>query len=617
MTNEEKIAYESALKKLRMLEQENMLLKKQNAKISNDFLNAQADFNGANAKVLEMIKTTKEKTKATSKFEKEILKLSAKIDDLKEQVSEKDKENGRLNKELLRMNDEIEKIKKELIEAKIMEAKAVNALFAKASAKTKNLAKAIVKGNGDPSIRKEGDKKAKTRGRKAGTENFGNWNPANFLSVEKRIEIIKEKLTCGSCGGNLVFQRFVKVQKITVVKEHLRKTEYELAIYKCENCGEIVQAVIDDPDCYGNAACTPELGGYLSLLSCGLYMPSNRISELFECNETPISRELVTRYLIRTGELLAGFADTIRKRMHQCNVLMLDETVWNTLNDGNVTNRIWTMTTGPRESIKAMYYMYSTGRERKNLDAMLDPGYGGTIVTDSYAVYLTRVLHQLCWSHLRKYLFDYLQALGEKAAESQDYRECGILLGKVNLVFDKETEINEAAGSLEELKRRRISELKPLIDDYFATAESFLDPDVRDAKYRAINYGLSNRALYYTLIENPYVPLTNNASESSARKAVMKRTSSMFSTSVEGAKAMCVLLTIVQSARVNGLSPDRYVTHLLRHIGDLADDRVAAGYLPWSKAMRETMSFTKEEIREAAKEAEKAIASQSSEEAKA
>ncbi len=300
-------------------------------------------------------------------------------------------------------------------------------------------------------------------------------------------------------------------------------------------------------------------GGYLSLLSCGLYMPSSRISELFECNGTPISRELVTRYLIKTGELLAGFAEAIRKRMHQSRVVMLDETVWHALDDRNGTNRIWAMTTGPREGFRAVYYMYSTGRERKNLDAMLDPGYGGTLVTDNHAVYLSRNLHQLCWSHLRKCLFDYLQALGADKMGGQDYRDCRLLLDKANLVFGKEREFADIRD-MDELKRRRIGELKPLIDDYFDTAESMLDPKVADSKYKAINYGVKDRRLYYTLIENPYVPLTNNASECSARKAVMKRTSSMFSASVDGAKSMCVLLTIVQSARMNGISPDRYVT---------------------------------------------------------
>lgn len=616
MTKEEKIAYESALNRLRFLEQENAILKNRNTKINNDFLDVQANLNGVNAQILEMVKAAKESSKSVSKLEKENQKLSAKIESMKEQISEKDKENGRLNKELVRVNEEIDKIKKQLIEAKIMEAKAVSALFAKASAKTKNLAKSIIRNNPNPSIKKEGEKQAEKRGRKEGTENFGNWNPANFLSVEKKAEIVQSKLFCNSCGGNLVFQRSVKIQKISLVKEHLRKTEYEIAMYKCANCGEIVQAKIDDPDCYGNAACTPELGGYLALLSCGLYLPANRISELFEYNETPISRELVTRYLIRTGELLAGFAETIRKRMHQSHVLMLDETVWYALNDKNETNRIWTMTTGPRESFKAMYYMYSTGREKKNLDAMLDPEYAGTIVTDNYAVYLARILHQLCWSHLRKYLYDELNALGKEAPDSQDCKDCKLLLDKVNLIFDKERELAKITD-LEELKRRRISELKPLIDDYFRTAESLLNPDVRDSKYKAINYGVKDKELYYTLIENPYVPLTNNASETSARKAVLKRNSSMFSTSVDGAKSMCVLLTIVQSARVNGLSPDKYVTHLLRHLDDLSDERVAVGYLPWSKTMKETMSFTPEEIAKATKEAEEEIAAQEPEKAEA
>ena len=76
----------------------------------------------------------------------------------------------------------------------------------------------------------------------------------------------------------------------------------------------------------------------------------------------------------------------------------------------------------------------------------------------------------------------------------------------------------------------------------------------------------------------------------------MKRVGSLFSSSIEGADGFCRLLTVVQTARLNNLSPDRYVRHLLEHYEELDDERTAVKYLPWSPSIPESMRFTQKGI---------------------
>lgn len=600
MKKEEEIIYKSTLEKLKKLEMENEKLKSENFKISNDFINAKALYKCSLSSLKERDEDIKKLKKDIDKKDNIIAKQDNVITKKKEIITKQENVIVEQKGIIAKQAEDIERIKKYLIDQEIMTQKAVNALFGKASNKTKNLIVKVVKENIDIPIKK--DKVKEKSGRKEGKQNFDNWNKNNFESEEVTCELPINERMCPDCNGNLILTKTRKVEKIVPVKACIRKITYSIGIYKCENCGTTIEAKIKNPDCFNNSACTPELAGYLSLLSAGLFLPYKRISDLFDYNETPISRELITRYLNKTGELLSGFVETLRKKMQKSLVLMLDETTWNVLNDKESSvNRIWGMTTGPKENHQAVYFLYSSTRQYENLNAMIDGDYDGVIVSDAYGAYFHHSLHQLCWSHLRKYLFDYLNAVKNK--ESEDYKQIEILFNKANLIFLKERELSSLTE--EELKKRRISELKPLIDDYFVNAELFYDENIKDPKNNAINYGLKHKENYYTLLENPSVPMTNNISEQSMRKIVMKRVSSMFSTSIEGAKAMCTILSLVQSARMNNISPDKYITILLRNLDDLKDERVAVSYLPWSTELKNKISFTKEEIANAKEEVTK------------
>ena len=586
MKIEEEIAFKAALEKLRKLELENEKLRNENSKISNDLIDAKALYESSS-------KSLKDKEKENNRLKKDLTEKEAVIAGKDDLISKKD---NIISEQAKNLKD----LEKYLVDNRIMTQKAINDIFGKSSAKTRNLIYESISNNTDLPTKK--DKEAEKRGRKPGDQNFHDWNENNYESVEVECDLPKEEKACPDCGEDLTFLRKEKIEKIAPVKACVRKTIYWINVYKCNNCGRIVKSRCKYEDCFKSSACTPELAGYMSLLSAGLFLPSKRISDLFDYNGTPISRELITRYLIKTGELLSDFVGFLRKRMQKSEVLMFDETTWNVLKDDeNHVNRIWGMTTGPKEKHQAVYFLYSSTRKYENFDGMLDDDYDGTIVSDAYGAYFHHALHQLCWSHLRKYLFDYLNAV--KCPESEDYKQVKTLLDKANLVFLKERELSKL--SEEELKKRRISELKPLIDDYFETAESYYDEKIQDPKNKAINYGLKHKENYYTLIENPKTPATNNISEQSMRKVVMKRVTSMFSASKEGAGSMCVILSLVQSARLNNISPDKYIVTLLKNLDDLKDERIAASYLPWSAELKKKIGFTKEVIEQAKQIVEK------------
>lgn len=576
-----------ALADLRKAREENERLKAENAR----YLNLNTDLNARLSVSSSLLKT---KAAEAAKAAKELSAKDKEISGLKAESEAK-------TVIITEQKEIIDRAKKYLIEKEIMERKAVDALFGKASAKTKNIAKEAIS-TGKPLPVKEKPAPQK-RGRKPGKQNFSDWNRGCY--EETVVEVGTEGIgQCEECGKNLVLDHVETYEKIIPVTAHVRKEVIRVCVFRCVNCGKKVKAKVPESltDCFGQSACTPSLAGFLAMLSCGLFLPGQRIADLFAYAGTPLSKELATRYLMKTAEILKDFNGLLRKEALKAHVLHMDETTWLALDEKeHGTDYIWSMTTAASEPFQVAYYMYAAGREYASLDRMAG-GYEGTIVSDSYGAYFRENVHQLCMSHLRKYLFDYIRAASGKA-DSEDVRQVSELLEKCNAVFAKERKL----GSLtpEEKLKRRQDEVKPLLDDYFETAAKYYDASVKDSKNHAIGYGLSNRENYYAFLDDAAVPITNNRAEQTMRKAVLKKVSSMFSTSTKGAEATCLILTVVQTARLNGLCPDRYVRYLLENHSELSDGRTAKKYLPWSKSIPDSVRFTKAETEQAKEAVEK------------
>ena len=85
-------------------------------------------------------------------------------------------------------------------------------------------------------------------------------------------------------------------------------------------------------------------------------------------------------------------------------------------------------------------------------------------------------------------------------------------------------------------------------DELFSTRTGYAALDDRIAKTAA------KRDELLTVLSVPGVPLHNNASELQARVSARRRDVSLHSRSVRGARAMDIFTTLVQTAKILGVS---------------------------------------------------------------
>lgn len=65
----------------------------------------------------------------------------------------------------------------------------------------------------------------------------------------------------------------------------------------------------------------------------------------------------------------------------------------------------------------------------------------------------------------------------------------------------------------------------------------------------------------------------------------------MFSQSFEGAQSGAIIMTLLETAKRNGLDAEKYINYLLTHMTNeniLEKNEVLEAYLPWNKIIQET-----------------------------
>lgn len=104
---------------------------------------------------------------------------------------------------------------------------------------------------------------------------------------------------------------------------------------------------------------------------------------------------------------------------------------------------------------------------------------------------------------------------------------------------------------------------------------------------RAVNYCLTQWPKLTTFLEDANLEIDNNAAERALRPFVIGRKNWLFANTPRGARASAVVYSPVETAKENGLDPQRYLEHVLTRLPNLGPDDKAGleELLPWSDAL--------------------------------
>jgi transposase len=160
-----------------------------------------------------------------------------------------------------------------------------------------------------------------------------------------------------------------------------------------------------------------------------------------------------------------------------------------------------------------------------------------------------------CWSHARRKFWEAAQARSEVAREA---------LARIARIFELDASWKDKPHG--EIRRLRQTLLKPHVTGFldWASAEFERVKDQRGDLRSALGYAHRNRDALQRFLTDGRLPMTNNVSERELRGVAVGRKAWLFSGSDDHAESAAALMSLIASARLHDLDPERFLRDLIR-----------------------------------------------------
>lgn len=366
---------------------------------------------------------------------------------------------------------------------------------------------------------------------------------------------------------------------------------YHLAVYVAKKEDKIIRA--ERPvELWPNSIATPSL---LSSIIVAKYLngvPLYRQEQRYNENNVFINRTNMANWIIKSSErYLRYYYLELKKKLVEMKYIHADETPVLVSKDGRdsgTKSYMWVYRTRKgRGDPEIVLFDYQKTRSYEHPEAFLKD-FIGTLITDGYSSY-----HKLmkehpdhfivagCWVHLKRKFADYIKALGNKKSKGTLAEKA---IKKIQKIFHEDGKLDNV--SKEERLKVRETEIKALVDDFFdwvRKQSKYIDSASQTGK--AFTYALNQEQYLRTFLNDPEVPLQNNAAELSIRPFVTGRKNWVMIDTIKGAEASAVMYSIAETAKANQLKPYEYFTYLLSELPKYVHDfnqEIPEHLFPWS-----------------------------------
>jgi transposase len=258
------------------------------------------------------------------------------------------------------------------------------------------------------------------------------------------------------------------------------------------------------------------------------------------------------------------------------------------------TGRIWTYVRddrpfGGRDPPAAVFF-YSADRASMHPEQHL-AGYSGILQADAYAGF--KALYQpgrergpiteaACWAHARRKFFE-LADIASKARNPQRSTISPLAftaVQKIDAIFMAERAINGVSPQQRLAMRRE--DIAPLVDEFITWMRRERNKLSRHNEVaKAMDYMLKRIDAFTRFLNDGRICPSNNAAERALRGIALGRKSWLFVGSDRGGQRAAVMLTFIQTAKLNDVDPQVWLADVLARIADHKITDLAA-LLPWN-----------------------------------
>jgi len=410
--------------------------------------------------------------------------------------------------------------------------------------------------------------------------------PAHLPRIELIVDV--EDKACPCCGGTLHIIGEDRAEMLDYVPAQLRVKLIRRPRYGCRACeSAVVQAPAPERPIDGGMATEALLAHVLINKYCD-HLPLYRQAQIFARAGVTLDRSTLCNWVGRACWWLTPLHELMMTTVLASPKIFADDTVLPVLDPGRgktKTGRLWCYAVDNRPwrgpGHPAVAYMYSEDRKGAHPANHLK-AYAGLLQVDGYAGFAGLVTDPagdppklaFCWAHARRKFHDIFAATKAPLA--------GEALRRIAALY--EVEIDLRGKLAEERQRGRQLRSRPLVEALHAWFNETLPRlSGRSALAEAIRYALRHWAGLILFLDDGRLEPDTNTVERAIRPVTLCRKNALFAGSDGGGRHWAIVMSLIQTAKLNGVEPQAWLTDVLeRIVSGRAKRNELDTLLPWN-----------------------------------
>lgn len=395
--------------------------------------------------------------------------------------------------------------------------------------------------------------------------------PENLPRIRREFDLPEQDKVC-KCGCQMSLIGEETSEQLDIIPARFQVIQNVRMKYACRSCESHLKLAEAPAQAIPKSMASGGLLAYCAISKYQDALPLYRQEQIFTRLGVEVNRATIASWMIRVGQMLTPLVNLLQEHIVSGSVLYMDETSVQVLKGTGkrpqTKNYMWIIHGGPPGQ-RATVFIYDPSRSKLVPERVL-ADFCGYLMVDGYKAYDSvsqqeKIIRLGCWAHVRRKFDDAEKtAIGGKAS---NHRQSAA--GKAKLLIAKlyEIEMGSKALSDEEKLTTRQQFSKPVVDDFFEYIHSMLSKvPPKSLLGKALNYAASNQTLLIRFLDNPILPLDNNAAENAIRPFAVGRKNWLFADTMKGADASANIYSIIESAKLAGHIPYFYLRMLMEEL---------------------------------------------------
>ena len=395
--------------------------------------------------------------------------------------------------------------------------------------------------------------------------------PAHLPRVDQPVEPEDTHCPTPECGQPMVRVGEDVSERLDIIPAQFFVQRQIRGKWACRCCQLLVQEPAA-PQVFDNALPTPGLQAHTVVSRFVDHIPYYRQQQINARAGVHTPRSTLAAWSGHTGAQLMPLYDAHRAFVLGSRVVHADETPIALLDPGGGKTRrayMWAYARGAFEAEPGVVFDFCAGRGGKYATEFLK-GWTGTLVVDAYSGYDAALsLHgrstAYCLAHARR-KFDELVKAGTSVVAGQAIQRMAWLY---------RIEADAKALTLHQRLQMRQERSQPLWDELhvWLQLERTRVPE-GSAIAKAIDYSLKHWAGLGRFLLDGEVPIDNNHVENRIRPWALGRRNWLFIGSQLAGERAAVVMSLLQSAKLNGHEPWAYLKDMLTRLPTQLNRRI-------------------------------------------